>query len=86
MTLSGRISGPLATPIQTVTVTRQVSCGKESVVARLEPSSNGAFRVRLNAPRTDRVYTFRFRSRVRYSTSYPTLYQTFTLPQYVVGS
>ena len=42
--------------------------------------------MRLNAPRTDRVYTFRFRSRVRYSTSYPTLYQTFTLPQYVVGS
>jgi len=86
VTLSGRISGPLATPIQTVTVTRQVSCGKESVVARFKPSSNGAFKVRLNAPRTDRVYTFRFRSRVRYSTSYPTLYQTFTLPQYVVGS
>ena len=40
----------------------------------------------MNAPRTDRVYTFRFRSRVRYSTSYPTLYQTFTLPQYVGGS
>ena len=86
VTLSGRISGPLATPIQTVTVTRQVSCGKESVVARFKPSSTGAFKVSLNAPRTDRVYTFRFRSRVRYSASYPTLYETFTLPQYVVGS
>ena len=30
VTLSGRISRPLATPVQTVTVTRQVSCGKES--------------------------------------------------------
>jgi hypothetical protein len=86
VTLSGRISRPLATPVQTVTVTRQVSCGKESVVARFKPSPSGHFKVSLDAPRTDRVYTFRFRSRVRYSTSYPTLYQTFTLPQYVVGS
>jgi hypothetical protein len=86
ITLSGRISRPLATPIQTVTVTRQVSCGKESVVARLKPSSTGRFEVSVKAPRRDRVYTFRFHSRVRYSTAYPTLYETFTLPQYVVGS
>ncbi|MDA0159192.1 hypothetical protein OM076_02850 [Solirubrobacter ginsenosidimutans] len=86
VTLSGRISRPLATPVQTVTVTRQVSCGKESVVARFKPAGDGRFKATLNAPRADRVYTFRFRSRVRFSTSYPTLYQTFTLPQYVVGT
>jgi hypothetical protein len=86
VSLSGRISRPLATPVQTVTVTRQVSCGKESVVARFKPGGDGRFKVTLNAPRADRVYTFRFRSRVRFSTSYPTLYQTFTLPQYVVGT
>ena len=86
VTLSGRISRPLATPVQAITVTRQVSCGKQSVVGRLEPNSAGRFTVTLNAPRTDRVYTFRFRSRVRFSTSFPTLYQTFTLPQYVVGT
>ena len=56
------------------------------MVARFKPSPTGAFKVTLAAPRADRVYTFRFRSRVRYSRSYPTLYETFTLPQYVVGS
>jgi hypothetical protein len=86
VTLSGRISRPLATPVQTVTVTRRVSCDKERVVARFKPSPSGRFRVTLDAPRSDRVYTFRFRSRVRYSTTYPTLYETFTLPQYVVGT
>ncbi|HEY6892115.1 MAG TPA: hypothetical protein VI300_30205 [Solirubrobacter sp.] len=86
VTLSGRISRPLATPVQTVTVTRQVSCGKQSVVARFKPAGDGRFKVTLAAPRADRVYTFRFRSRVRFSRAYPTLYQTFTLPQYVVGT
>ena len=42
VTLSGRISRPLATPVQTVTVTRQVSCGKESVVARFKPACERA--------------------------------------------
>ena len=50
VTLSGRISRPLATPVQTVTVTRQVSCGKESVVARFKPSSDGRFKVRAQRP------------------------------------
>jgi hypothetical protein len=86
VTLSGRISRPLATPVQAITVTRQVSCGKQSVVGHFKPDAAGRFTVTLNAPRTDRVYTFRFRSRVRYSASLPTLYQTFTLPQYVVGT
>jgi hypothetical protein len=72
--------------VQTVTVTRRVSCGSERVVARFKPSATGALEVTLAAPRADRVHTFRFRSRVRYSPAYPTLYETFTLPQYVVGS
>jgi hypothetical protein len=86
VTLSGRVSRPLGTPVQEISVTRRISCGNVRVVARFKPDSSGRFKVTLKAPRTDRVYTFRFRTKVRYSTAYPRLFRTYTLPQYVVGS
>ena len=84
--LSGRITGPLGTPIQEISVTRRISCGNVRVVARFKPDENGRFKVTLKGPRTDRVYTFRFRTKVRYSAAYSRLYRTYTLPQYVVGT
>jgi hypothetical protein len=86
VTLSGRVSRPLGTPVQEISVTRRISCGNVRVVARFKPDSNGRFKVTLKAPRTDRVYTFRFRTKVRYSTAFTRLFRTYTLPQYVVGS
>jgi len=86
VTLSGRISRPLGVPIQEVSVTRRIACGDVRVVARFKPDSRGRFKVTLKGPRTDRVYTFRFRSKVRYSTAFDRLYRTYTLPQYVVGT
>lgn len=85
LTLIGRISLPLANPIRTISVKRRISCGSSRIVARVKPDSRGRFSVRLQAPRADRVYTFRFESRVPFSPSYPKLYETYTLPQYVVG-
>ena len=84
--LSGRITGPLGTPVQEVSVTRRIACGNVRVVARFKPDSSGRFKVTLKAPRTDRVYTFRFRTKVRYSPAYSRLFRTYTLPQYVVGT
>jgi hypothetical protein len=86
VTLSGRISRPLGTPVQEISVTRRISCGNVRVVARFKPDSQGRFSVRLKAPRADHVWTFRFRTKVRYSTAFPRLYRTYTLPQYVLGS
>ena len=86
VTLSGRITRPLARPIQEISVTRRISCGNVRVVARLEPDAQGRFKVKLRAPRADHVWTFRFRTKVFYSSRFNHLYRTYTLPQYVVGS
>ena len=81
--IAGRITKPLARPIQRVTVTRRVSCGRVEVVKRFKPREDGTFRVTLSGARTRQVATFRFRTLVRFSQSDPKLYRTFTLPQYV---
>ena len=81
--ISGRISRPLASPVQRVTVTRRVSCGRVEVAKRFKPRRNGRFRVTLRGAKTRQVATFRFRTRVRYRVGNPRLFRTFTLPQYV---
>jgi hypothetical protein len=86
VTLSGRITRPLATPLQEVSVTRRISCGNVKVVARFKPDSHGRFKVTLKGPRTDRVYVFRFRTKVRYKPGIPRLMRTYTLPRYVLGT
>jgi hypothetical protein len=81
--ISGRITRPLADPIQRITVTRRVSCGRVEVVKRFKPRKNGTFRVTLTGASTRQVATFRFRTLVRYRVGNPRLFRTFTLPQYV---
>ena len=80
---AGRISQPLADPIERITVTRRVSCGRVEVVKRFKPRKNGRFRVTLSGAKTRQVATFRFRTLVRFSEGDPKLFRTFTLPQYV---
>ena len=79
----GRISQPLADPIQRITVTRRVSCGRVEVVRRFKPRKSGRFRVTLSGAKTRQVATFRFRTLVRFREANPRLFRTFTLPQYV---
>ena len=86
VTLSGRISRPLAKPVQEISVTRRISCGNVRVVARFKPDSQGRFHVKLKAPRANHVWTFRFRTKVFYSAADKHLFRTYTLPQYVVGT
>ncbi len=83
MVVRGRISQPLADPIQRITVTRRVSCGRVEVVKRFKPRKNGRFRVTLSGAKTRQVATFRFRTLVRFREGNPKLFRTFTLPQYV---
>jgi hypothetical protein len=79
----GHISKPLADPIQRITVTRRVSCGRVEVVRRFKPRKSGRFSVTLSGAKTRQVATFRFRTLVRYREGNPRLFRTFTLPQYV---
>jgi hypothetical protein len=81
--ISGRVTKPLASPIQRITVVRRVSCGRVEVVKRFKPRKSGRFRVTLSGAKTRQVATFRFRTLVRYRVGNPRLFRTFTLPQYV---
>jgi hypothetical protein len=81
--VKGRISKPLARPMQRITVTRRVSCGRVEVARRFKPRKSGRFSVTLGGASTRQVATFRFRTLVRYRVGNPKLFRTFTLPQYV---
>ena len=81
--IAGRISRPLGKPVQTVVVTRRVSCGRVEVVKRFKPRRSGRFRVTLRGAKERQVATFRFRTLVRYRVGNPRLFRTFTLPQYI---
>jgi hypothetical protein len=81
--VKGRVTKPLARPIEPITVTRRVSCGRVEVVKRFKPRRDGRFTVTLSGAARRQVATFRFRTRVRFSRIDPKLYRTFTLPQYV---
>jgi hypothetical protein len=81
--ISGVVTKPLGKPIQTITVTRRVSCGRVEVVKRFKPRKSGRFRVTLSGAKTRQVATFRFRTLVRFRPGNPRLFRTFTLPQYV---
>ena len=81
--IAGRISRPLAKPLQRVVVTRRVSCGRLEVVKRFKPRRDGRFRVTLKGAEQRQVATFRFRTKVRFRVGNPRLFPTFTLPQYV---
>ena len=81
--VSGVVTKPLGKPVQTITVTRRVSCGRVEVVKRFKPRKNGRFRVTLSGARKRQVATFRFRTLVRFRPGNPRLFRTFTLPQYV---
>jgi hypothetical protein len=86
ITISGRVTRPFAVPRRSISVMRRVSFGSLRVVAHVMPDAHGRFKVTLASPRADRVDTFRFHTRVLYSPSYRHLYDTYTLPQYVVGA
>jgi hypothetical protein len=83
ITISGHVTRPLASPLQTITVTRRVSCGRVEVAKRFKPRPDGTFRVTLTGAKTQRVATFRFRTKVRFDYLDKKLHPTFTLPRYI---
>lgn len=83
VTIAGRVIRPLGSPIQTIVVSRRVSCKKSEVVARIKPSRTGAFRVTVAAPPKTLAATYRLATKVRKFSSNPKLFPTYTLPRAV---
>jgi len=83
VTIAGRVVAPLASPMQTITVKRRVSCGRYKVVKRLKPRPDGTFRVTVPAPRRGQAAAYRLQTRVRKYVTNPKTFPTFTLPRYV---
>jgi hypothetical protein len=81
--ISGRVTQPLASPVQTVEVTRRVSCSRWTVVKRFKPRAGGGFSVALKAPAAGQAAAYRMRTKVRKFAGRSRLYPTFTLPRYV---
>ena len=83
VTIVGRISRPLASPLRTIEVRQRLSCQRTKVVARVRPARDGTFRVRLAAPARQASAVYRLATRVRRTTRNPKTFPTFTLPRAV---
>jgi hypothetical protein len=81
--ISGRVTGPLADPVRTITVKRRVTCKKTVTVAHVRPSSSGRFSVTVKAPKNHTAAVYRLQTAVRHKVFLPRLYPTFTLPRAV---
>ena len=83
VTIKGRVTRPLGSPVQTITLVRRVSCKKTEVVKRFKPTRTGSFRVNVAAPPRQQAAVYRLGTRVRKTLRNPKLFPTFTLPRAV---
>ncbi|MEA2324032.1 MAG: hypothetical protein QOD81_3882 [Solirubrobacteraceae bacterium] len=83
VTITGRVTRPLAAPARTIVVKQRVSCTRTVVVKRVTPRRDGTFRVTLAGPPRALAATYRFETMVRKNTRNPKLFPTFTLPRSV---
>jgi hypothetical protein len=81
--IKGRVTRPLASPVQQIVVKRRVTCSKTVIVARVKPSPSGRFSVAVKAPKDQLAAVYRLSTRVRNTPGNPKLYPTFTLPRAV---
>lgn len=83
VTITGRVVGPLGSPLRTITLTRRVSCRRSERVARFRPRRDGRFRITVAAPKGRDTAVYRLGTKVRRTTTNPKLFPTFTLPRAV---
>jgi len=79
--ITGRVVGPLTTPVSDVRVVRRVSCRKVVLVKRFKPRADGTFSVSVPAPKGQSAAVYRLATSVREKASNPRSYPTFTLPR-----
>jgi hypothetical protein len=80
VTVVGRVTRPLATRRQIITLTRRVSCTENEVVARFRGKADGTFSVTVDAPTGQTAAVYRLGTKVRKTRTNPKLFPTFTLP------
>lgn len=83
VTLTGRVSRPLGSPVRAITLTRRVSCRRSEVVKRFRPRADGTFSVTVKAPKGVGTAVYRLGTQVRKTQRNPKLFPTFTLPRAV---
>jgi hypothetical protein len=83
ITIAGRVVQPLTSPATTILVKRRVTCRAWKVVKRFKPAADGAFSVRLPAPKDGEAAVYRMTTRVKHFAWGTKTYPTFTLPRYV---
>lgn len=81
VTIAGRVTGPLTTPISTIRLVRRASCHKVVLVKRFKPNADGTFRVTVKAPKGQSAAVYRMVTSVREKPSNPRNYPTYTLPR-----
>lgn len=81
VTISGRVTRPLASPVQPIKVQRRLSCKRTVTVATVRPKADGSFRVTVDAPDGQTAAVYRLATKVRKTTRNPKLFPTFTLPR-----
>ncbi|HWI71960.1 MAG TPA: hypothetical protein VNT55_08400 [Baekduia sp.] len=81
VTVAGRVTRPLTTPVADIRLVRRVSCHKVVLVKRFTPRADGTFRVTVKAPKNHGAAVYRLATRVREQASNPRSYPTFTLPR-----
>jgi len=83
VTIVGRVLLPLGKPLQSITLTRRVSCKDEKVVTRFHPRKDGRFRITVKAPKGEGTAVYRMTTKVRNSPRGHALFNTYTLPRAV---
>ena len=81
VTVKGRVTGPLTTPVSSIRLVRRVSCHKVVLVKRFKPRRDGTFSVTVKAPHGEAAAVYRLATYVREKQSNPRKYPTYTLPR-----
>jgi hypothetical protein len=85
VTITGRVSRPLANPKASITLSRRVSC-RYRVVGRFRPRADGTFVVTVDAPRGAATAVYRLSTRVRRFAHNRRTFPTHSLPLYYGGT
>lgn len=83
VTIRGKVTRPLGSPVQRITLTRRISCKTTEVVKRFKPKADGTFSVTVTAPKGGGAVVYRLGTKVRKTARNPKLFPTFTLPRAV---
>jgi hypothetical protein len=83
VTITGRVTGPLARPVVPITVERRVSCAQWVDVTGVMPRSDGTFTIKMRAPPRAQAAVFRAATLVPKNARSRKLFTTFTLPRVV---